>query len=159
MARPTAACMRLSGRLARDYNGCDSCQKAPGVPVYIDIPEPPGSLRWSPTRIQVSLASTLHCRTRQGSGLRALSMLVPIRPSWAFWIPVPTGPWSTRSDLLVPGLDFLPSYQQQLGRPAGYTPPPPPWATRACRNLGTTVGYPEIIPTTVAPGVLQDPPL
>ena len=30
------------------------------------------------------------------------------------------------------------------------------WATRACRILGTTVGYPEIIPTTVAPGVPQD---
>ena len=101
----------------------------------------------SPTHIQVSLASTLHCHTLQGSGLRALSMLVPVRPSWAFWIPVPTRPWLTGSDLLVPGLDFLPSYQQQLGHLAGYMPSPPPWATRACRNIGTTVGYPEIIPT------------
>ena len=34
------------------------------------------------------------------------------------------------------------------GPPGGLSPPPPPWATRACRILGTTVGYPEIIPTT-----------
>ena len=71
MTGPTAACLELSGRLARYYNDSAFFQKAPGVPVYIVIPEPPGSLRWSPTRIQVSLASTLHCRTRQGSDLRA----------------------------------------------------------------------------------------
>ena len=61
---------------------------------------------------------------------------------WAILIPVSTGPWSTGSGLLVPGLDFFHLIQQQLGRPAGYTPPPPRWATRACRNIGTTVGYP-----------------
>ena len=75
-------------------------------------------------------------------------MLVPVRSSWALQIPVPTRHGLTGSGLLVPRLDFLPPDQQQLGRPAGYTPPSPPWATRACRNLGTTVGYPEIIPTT-----------
>ena len=40
-ARPTAACLGLSGRLARDYNDCAYASKAPGVPVYIEIPEPP----------------------------------------------------------------------------------------------------------------------
>ena len=34
-ARPTAACLGLSGRLARDYNDCAYSSKALGVPVYI----------------------------------------------------------------------------------------------------------------------------
>ena len=40
-ARPTAACLGLSGRLARDYKGCELPLKGPGVPVYIEVPEPP----------------------------------------------------------------------------------------------------------------------
>ena len=31
-----------------------------------------GFLRWSPTRIQGSLTSTLHCRVRQGSDIRCI---------------------------------------------------------------------------------------
>ena len=40
-ARPTAACMGLSGRLARDYKGCELSLKGLTVPVYIEVPEPP----------------------------------------------------------------------------------------------------------------------
>ena len=40
-ARPTAACLGLSGRLARDYNDVSLASRALGVPVYIEVPEPP----------------------------------------------------------------------------------------------------------------------
>ena len=39
-ARPTAACLELSGRLARDYKDCQLGLKGFGVPVYIEVPEP-----------------------------------------------------------------------------------------------------------------------
>ena len=41
MAGPTAACLGLSGRLARDYKGCELRLKGLTVPVYIEVPEPP----------------------------------------------------------------------------------------------------------------------
>ena len=109
MAGPTAACLELSRRLARDYNDYAYATKAPGVPVYIDIPEPQGLLRWSPTRIQVSLASMLHCRTRQGSDLQAFhvdsgTILMGFVDSdtnwsWANWIRPPCS-WAGLSSIL-----------------------------------------------------------
>ena len=134
-------CLELSGRLARDYNDCGSAPKAPGVPVYIAVPEPLGFLRWSPTHIQVSLAYvTLSYMPRIRSP--SSSMSVPIAPPGPSGFRYHLGRGRLDPASLVPGLDFFHLNQQQLGRPAGYTPPPPSWATRACRNLGTTIGYP-----------------
>ena len=63
-------------------------------------------LRWSPTRIQGSLTSTIHCRVRQGSDIQAF-LVGSGSPSRAILIPVPPGPGHADPACLVPELDFF----------------------------------------------------
>src|SRR3954469_8178421 len=62
------------GELARDYNDCDYVLLVVLVPLDalgsgLYSTRSLGFLRWSPTRIQVTVCTTLHCRARQGSDL------------------------------------------------------------------------------------------
>src|SRR4051794_40599851 len=78
-----------------------------------------GLLRWSPTRMQVTTCTTLHCRSRQGSDLPYTSrrfrqgLLLPCIPCWFCQAPWPCVGSDPRQDssawirYLVPGLDVL----------------------------------------------------
>ena len=63
-------------------------------------------LRWSPTRIQGKLITTVHCRVRQGSDQHAF-LVGSGSPTWAVMIPVPPGLDFTDPACLVPELDLL----------------------------------------------------
>src|SRR3954464_5020687 len=106
------------GELARDYNDCGSILLVVPLDVLGSSLYSTGSLgfpRWSPTRIQVTACTTLHCRARQGSDLPYISRrfrqgfrlpCIPCRFRQASWACVGSDPRqdsSTWIRYLVPG--------------------------------------------------------
>src|SRR4051794_22352409 len=108
------------GELARDYNDCGSVLLLVPLDVLGSGLYSTGSLgflQWSPTHIQVTACTTLHCRARQGSDLPYVSrqfrqgFLLPCTPRWfrqalrAYVGSDPRQDCSSWIWYLVPGLD------------------------------------------------------